>query len=152
MNFKYLIVAVVLSGSLISCNGSEDKDKSTENEDVTQQDVQESLDESAEVTGEYIEGVTDDISDKVDELNKETEEQLTGLKNEFQSLNEDARREYNDQMNEIGQMSDKIRAKRIELAEAGKERQEELKKDLNKLENALEESVSKFKEEISEDK
>lgn len=72
--------------------------------------------------------------------------------NQYQSLNEDARREYNDQMNEIGQMSDKIRAKRIELAEAGEERQEELKKDLKKLENALKESVSKFKEEISEDK
>ena len=72
--------------------------------------------------------------------------------NQYQSLNEDARREYNDQMNEIGQISDKIRAKRIELAEAGEERQEELKKDLKKLENALKESVSKFKEEISEDK
>lgn len=137
------VLALLAMGMfLFSCNNSENANE------ADLEDVQNSMEETAETTADYADGVARDLTDKAEQMGKEANERWAATQRKFDELSDDMKSEYQQQIDNIKQQADKLDAKMEELKTTSMEKRNEVAEEVQTLKKALDESIDTFEEEL----
>lgn len=142
MSTVKVLALLAMSMFLFSCNNSENANE------ADLEDVQNSMEETAETTADYAEGVAQDLSNKAELMGQEANKRWAETQRKFDELSDDVKSEYQQQIDNIKQQTNKLNAKMREIKTTSVEKRNEVAEEVQTLKKALDESIDTFEKEM----